>query len=99
MPQGSFARRRRNVDARAHIVRQPPSYSRYTDPEIFPRFGGDEFDPPPYATDRRSTVAAPVTVGSRRGKPRDGLAMFGKVVWFVPQLLFRNLNTLFAVPR
>ncbi len=99
MQQQSFARRRRKSDARAHIVRQPSGYSRYTDPEIFPRFGGDEFDPPPYATDRRSTVAAPLTVASRRSKPREGLAMFGKVVWFVPQLLFRNLNTLFAVPR
>jgi hypothetical protein len=44
---------------------KPPGYSRYTDPDVFPVFGGDEFDPPPYATDRRSTVDKPRTDKSR----------------------------------
>ncbi len=34
------------------------SYSRFSDPSIFPRFGGDDLDPPPYATDRRSDEEA-----------------------------------------
>jgi hypothetical protein len=28
-------------------------YSKYTDEKRFPRYGGDEFDPPPYVLDLR----------------------------------------------
>jgi len=56
MANNSFQRRGRKAEIRAAIGHLPPGYSRYTDPAIFPRFGGDELDPPPYSTDRRSTI-------------------------------------------
>jgi hypothetical protein len=99
MQQASFARRRRNSDARGPIVRKPPGYSRYTDPDIFPRFGGDEFDPPPYSTDRRPNGAAPPASGPRPGADGDGLSMLVETARSIPQLLFRNLNALFAAAR
>ncbi len=99
MPEGSNLRRQRNGDVRMQLIRKPPGYSRYTDPEIFPRFGGDEFDPPPYATDRKSIVAAPAVVGPRHGWLRDHLAIFAKGVRLLPQALFRSLNAHFMVPR
>ncbi len=99
MQQASFARRRRNGDARGPVVRQAPGYSRYTDPDIFPRFGGDEYDPPPYSTDRRPNDAAPLAGGPRPGAGGDGLAMLVETAQSIPQLLFRNLNALFAASR
>ncbi len=99
MQQASFARRRRNGDARGPVVRQAPGYSRYTDPDIFPRFGGDEYDPPPYSTDRRPNDPAPLAGGPRPGAGGDGLAMLVDTAQSIPQLLFRNLSELFAAPR
>jgi hypothetical protein len=96
MPQvtPSFPRRRRNGDVYAASGRQAPAYSRYTDPEIFPRFGGDEFDPPPYSTDRRSTVAAPRSSGPRRGIMH--VAMLAEAASFIAQHLRRKLNAQFS---
>ena len=77
MKQGFFWRRWLKGDADAEIVGQPPGYSRYTDPEIFPAFGGDALDPPPYSTDRRSTVDTPkaATPGSSGGLASFAYAM------------------------
>jgi hypothetical protein len=102
MQQAPFPRRRRNGDVGVAIGRKPPGYSRYTDPEIFPRFGGDEFDPPPYATGRRSTVSSPLAGGPRRGIMREGLAMVVDAVLFLVHLLFRKLSapcSFFMFPR
>ena len=75
MANKSFPRRERKEEIRAVIGRQRPNYSRYTDPAIFPRFGGDEFDPPPYSTDRRSTVAPPASSGPHHGVLNKGFAL------------------------
>lgn len=45
-------------DARADIAGGTVAYCRYLDPTVFPRFGGDDFDPPPYSNGRRSTPPA-----------------------------------------
>lgn len=50
----SFARHQgaRSIDIAKEIL-DAVSYSTYTDPRLFPRFGGDGLDPPAYSADRK----------------------------------------------
>ena len=92
MANNSFPRRERKDEIRAVIGRLPSSYSRYTDPAIFPRFGGDEFDPPPYSMDRRSTIAPSASSGPHHGILNKGFAMLAEVALFIADLFHRKLN-------
>lgn len=49
----AFGRIGGSRDVHLHRSLKPAGYSRFTDPRIFPRLGGDDLDPPPYSTDRR----------------------------------------------
>jgi hypothetical protein len=44
------------------------TYSKYTDPKVYPRFGGDELDPPPYVMNLRSAGLAASHVQPKRGR-------------------------------
>ncbi len=70
--------------------RDASGYSRYRDPSLFPRFGGDELDPPPYATDRRSVEPAPHAEPRRR---RGRLARIAEAGRAIPNYIFRTWST------
>jgi hypothetical protein len=67
-------------------------YSRYADPAVFPRFGGDEFDPPAYSTDRRSTVDAATAIKPRSAKPHGGVIALARAMLSRAMFLHRKFN-------
>jgi ADP-heptose:LPS heptosyltransferase len=64
-----FPRCWRRCNAVLGISKAPAGYSRYADPDIFPRFGGDALDPPPYANRENRAADA----GAADAAPRENV--------------------------